>query len=173
MGRRPRGLRAVEARCAWGHPTVISVDPVLPGPRGPEPFPTLFWLTCPVLREQIARAEAGGGVREMEALVEGDASLAGAVAADHDRCASERAGLLRGPAREGARTRGFLPVLDGSGVAGSRDRRHVKCLHAHYAFHLARGGALGPILASRYGLAECPEGDVRCNRPGAAGGGDR
>jgi hypothetical protein len=71
----------------------------------------------------VSRLEAAGGVRRAEAEVD-----AGAVADAHGRYAAERDAAMppgwRGPGPSG-------------GVGGTATG--VKCLHAHYAWHLAGG----------------------------------
>jgi hypothetical protein len=152
IGRAPRGMERVEARCAFGYPTVVSVAPVVPRGRGrgagrTEPFPTRFWLTCPALREEISRLEAEGLVGRLEEEMAADADLRARVAADHGRHAAE------GRAAGGP----------GVPVGGVRDPARLKCLHAHYAFHLARGGAVGAILDARHGPKGCTAEAVRCD----------
>jgi uncharacterized protein len=87
------------------------------------PMPTRFWLTDPGLRLAVDRLEAAGGVRRAEAAVDPDE-----LAAAHRRYAEERDAAID-PVWSGPRPTG--------GVAGTR--RGVKCLHAHYAWHLAGG----------------------------------
>jgi hypothetical protein len=71
----------------------------------------------------VSQLEADGGVRRAEAEI-----LPSDVAAAHARYAAERDATI--PADHvGPRPSG--------GVAGTREG--VKCLHAHYAYHLAGG----------------------------------
>ncbi len=165
IGRRPRGMVRVEARCAYGYPTVVAVDPLVPrrgGKEGLEPFPTRFWLTCPILVEQISRLEASGLVGRLEGEVAQDPVLAARVQRDHARYAEERHGALDPEGLKTAALEGAEGVLRDSGIGGVRDLRHMKCLHAHYAFHLARKGTVGGILDTRYAPRECTPDEVRC-----------
>ena len=167
IGRPPRGMIRVESRCAFGYPVSISVAPLVPHRRGkgePEPFPTLFWLTCPALVEEVSRLESAGVIAALEAEAAVDPAFGARLREDHRRYAAEREGLLAGGARDEAARRGLLPVLEGTGVGGCRSREAVKCLHAHYAHHRARGGnAVGEILDARHGPRECTPGSVRCD----------
>jgi hypothetical protein len=134
LGRPPRGGFDVVVRRSSGEPVVIRNAPLLDDGT---PMPTRYWLVDPELREAVSRLEAAGGVRAAEAAVE-----AGELAEAHARYAAERDAALpsghRGPRPAG-------------GVGGTR--RGVKCLHAHYAWHLAGGeDPVGRWVAER--LAE-------------------
>lgn len=121
LGREPRGAFEVVARdAATGAPAVIRNAPVLDDGT---PMPTLYWLVEPRLRAAVGRLEADGGVRRAEAEVD-PAALADA----HRRYGIERDAALP------AGYRGPRPT---GGVGGTRTG--VKCLHAHYAWHLAGG----------------------------------
>ena len=120
LGRPPRGAFTVVVRDADGSPLVIRNAPLL---ADGTPMPTLYWLVGARQREAIGRLEASGGVRNAELEVDPRA-----LQAAHDRYAAERDALLP-PEHTGPRPTG--------GVGGTR--RGVKCLHAHYAFHLAGG----------------------------------
>jgi hypothetical protein len=131
LGRPPRALRRVLARCPFGLPAVTEQAPY--DPHG-EPFPTTFWLTCPHLVAAIARLEAAGGVERWSRAVADDATLASSLeraTEEQQRLRRELAGAQLG-SDEGA-------SLD-FGIAGSRSPGHLKCLHAHVAFALARPG---------------------------------
>lgn len=175
IGRPPRGMVAVEARCAYGYPVAISVDPLVP-PRdgeGPaEPFPTRFWLTCPALVEEISRIEASGAADRLEEEMAADPDLAARVARDHALHARERGAGLTGEALREAERRGLAAYLREAGIGGLRDARNLKCLHAHYAHHRARGGAIGAILDARFAPAECAPDRVRCEAYGIPPGKD-
>ena len=120
LGRTPRGRFDVVVRDAGGEPVVIRNEPLL---SDGTPMPTRYWLVDADLCDSVARLESTGGVRQAEAAVDPDA-----LAAAHRRYAAERDAALPA-AHTGPRPSG--------GVGGTR--RGVKCLHAHYAWHLAGG----------------------------------
>ena len=107
-------------RDAAGEPVVIRNSPILTDGR---PMPTRFWLVDKRLRRLVARLESEGGVRAAEAAVD-----PGELAAAHERYAAERDAAIP-PGHSGPKP--------SAGVGGTR--RGVKCLHAHYAWHLAGG----------------------------------
>ncbi|MCS7198186.1 MAG: DUF501 domain-containing protein [Candidatus Bipolaricaulota bacterium] len=164
IGRPPRGVLNVEVRCPWGYPAVIRVAPLLIEDDRIEPFPTLFWLTCPILREQLARLEERGVIAQVEAELARDATLQARYIEDHRRYAAERFALLAPHERELLQERGWLEALRDRGIAGIADLRTVKCLHAHYAHHLARKSTIGRWLDKRFPLSWCPAEDIRCQR---------
>lgn len=107
-------------RSATGEPMVLRNAPFMDDGT---PMPTRFWLCDPVITVAVSRLEADGGVNRAEAEVDVDE-----LAAAHFRYAAERDADIAtdhvGPRPSG-------------GVAGTRVG--VKCLHAHYAWHLAGG----------------------------------
>jgi uncharacterized protein len=120
LGRAPRGDVEIVVRGAAGQPIVIRNSPLL---GDGTPMPTRFWLVDPALVTRVSRVESAGGVRAAEAAVDPEE-----LQRAHDRYAAERDAAI--PAdHEGPRPHG--------GVGGTR--RGVKCLHAHYAWHLAGG----------------------------------
>lgn len=120
LGRAPDCDYEIVARDNAGQPTVIRNMPVM---RDGTPMPTLYWLVGKHERVAVSRLETVGGVRAAERAID-PAVLADA----HDRYARERDAMA--PADHTG------PTPSG-GVGGTRVG--VKCLHAHYAWHLAGG----------------------------------
>ncbi|HLW16101.1 MAG TPA: DUF501 domain-containing protein, partial [Actinomycetota bacterium] len=87
LGRDPRGSVDVVARCQYGLPLVLRTSPRL---DDGSPFPTLYYLTCPVAVREIGRLEAGGTMREMESLLDDDEQLRAAYARAHERYIAQR-----------------------------------------------------------------------------------
>jgi hypothetical protein len=120
LGRPPMGAFDVVVRGNDGRPVVICNAPLLDDGT---PMPTRYWLVGDRERDAVSRLEAAGGVRRAEGEVDPEA-----LADAHRRYAAERDAAV--PADHvGPRPSG--------GVGGTR--RGVKCLHAHYAWHLAGG----------------------------------
>lgn len=120
LGRRPEGDFEVVVRDDHGAPVVIRNAPLLHSGR---PMPTLYWLVGDHERLLVGRLESRSGVRRAEAAIPMDDIMAA-----HARYAAERDELVP-PDHEGPRPTG--------GVGGTR--QGVKCLHAHYGYHLAGG----------------------------------
>ncbi len=144
IGRPLRATSRVLRRCNQGLPIVAEVPPIL---DNGEPFPTRYWLTCPLAHRRIARLEAEGGIRAAQAKLEVDKTMAARLASAHERYERERDAIL---------SPGVHPRPTG-GVGGSSGG--VKCLHAHYADHAA--GNTNPI-----GLdVACKIGEPGCTVP--------
>jgi len=104
--------------CHLGLPVVIEVPPILDDGT---PFPTRFWLTCPLAVLRISRLESAGEIQRFEARRQDDPEFDAALRLAHDRYERDREELV--PVGASRRPAG--------GVAGAAGG--VKCLHAHYA----------------------------------------
>lgn len=141
LGRPSRAASIVVRRCSLDLPIVAKVPPIL---DTGVPFPTLYWLTCPLVRRRIARIEGQGGVRAAQAKLDADPASRVELQALHARYAAERDALV--PA--GARHR------PSGGVGGSSGG--VKCLHAHYAdFAAGNDNPVGRDVHDRIGEPCC------------------
>ncbi|HEX6208542.1 MAG TPA: DUF501 domain-containing protein [Actinomycetota bacterium] len=145
LGREPTTQFEVVARCPGGrHPLVIRNHPV---DRDGNPFPTLYWLTCPEAVAGVSRLESEGWIARLDERVEEDPECRERFEDAALDYAAERERLFPGA--------GALSGVGGSGGG-------IKCLHAHYAHHLA-GGAnpIGAWVAERVEpIHEEPRGRV-------------
>jgi len=126
LGRAPRALRAVAARCPSGHPSVVQTSPRL---ENGTPFPTLYYLTCPRLSSLVGKLEASGIMREMTDRLTTDPELAAAYRRTHESYLAER---------------NAIEPLGHEVTAGGMPGR-VKCLHVHLAHTLACGPGVNPF----------------------------
>jgi uncharacterized protein len=138
IGRPLRGSSAVAVRCRWGLPAVLRVDPAL---EDGTPFPTTFWLACPVANRHVGRLEAQGSMVGLNERLTSDAELAGSYRAAHGRYVAFRD--TRGPSVPRDPSAGGMP-------------ERVKCLHSLYAHHLAtRDNPIGQWVAERVEPMAC------------------
>lgn len=128
LGREPRGVVDVAARCVCGRPVVVRTAPRLPDGT---PFPTLFYLTNPVATAAVSRLEAGGVMREMNDRLVADPELAAAHRHAHEDYLVRRAEL------------GEVPEIAGISAGGMPTR--VKCLHVLAGHALAVGPGVNPL----------------------------
>ncbi len=120
LGRKPQGAFEVVVRDATGRPLVIRNAPLLFDGR---PMPTRYWLLDSDVRDRISRLEAAGGVNLAEAAIDPEE-----LAEAHRRYAAER---------DAALPHDVVGPRPSGGVGGTRIG--IKCLHAHFAWHLAGG----------------------------------
>jgi exopolyphosphatase/guanosine-5'-triphosphate,3'-diphosphate pyrophosphatase len=134
LGRVPSIRFGVIVRCHGGHPLVIRNHHF---DTNGDPFPNLYWLTCPEVSKAVSRLESEGAIGELNRRFDADADFARAVERAHEEYARERA-------------RNFAEAELWGGVGGTR--KGIKCLHAHLANHLAGGDdPIGYWVASRIG----------------------
>src|SRR3970282_589139 len=62
IGRPLRADSTPVSRCHLGLPVVVQVPPFL---EDGTPFPTRYWLTCPLATSRIGRLEGAGGIRRL------------------------------------------------------------------------------------------------------------
>lgn len=140
IGRPLRGRSAAAVRCAWGLPAVLRVDPAL---HDGTPFPTTFWLACPLASSRVGGLESTGVMRELtERVTDPQDPWQRAHVAAARRYVTFRDSL--GPAVPSGDAAGGLP-------------HRVKCLHALYGHHLATGDdVVGAWVAERIEPLDCP-----------------
>ena len=146
----------VVRRCPAGHPLVLRCHPVRAGGARFEPFPTLYWLVCPKVVEDVSRLEHAGRIHDYEERLARDAGARAAVEADHDDYVRRRWARLSSSERERLDRLGFSASLQERGIGGIRDRRRLKCLHLHFAHHLAVGSTIGRWIEAEGSVRPCP-----------------
>lgn len=152
IGRPLRGRSAAAVRCAWGLPAVLRVDPAL---QDGTPFPTTFWLACPLATKYVSRLEGDGVMSGLTDRLATDVDLAAGYARAHERYLAVRSEL--GPPVPGEPSAGGMP-------------ERVKCLHALYAHYLATGdNPVGAWVAERVEPMACPAPCVTPDGGGPAG----
>lgn len=155
LGRPPQGVVGVAARRPTGEPAVIINLPLVKEGAGWRPFPTLYWLVDPGLNNRIAEVERGGGVRGIEQELADEPALLQSHRADNVFYAMARWAVLNSQERQAAEALGVRPMLEHSGIGGVANHDAIKCLHAQYAFHLARheaGTTAGRLMQEQFGL---------------------
>jgi hypothetical protein len=126
LGREPRGVLEIAYRCPNGEPGVVKTAPRLPDGT---PFPTLYYLTHPVLTAAASRLESEGLMREMTERLQQDPDLAAAYRRAHESYLAERDAIE--------------PL--GTTFSGGGMPERVKCLHVVIAHSLAKGPGVNPF----------------------------
>ncbi|MBD8078919.1 DUF501 domain-containing protein [Cellulosimicrobium arenosum] len=128
LGRTPRGVVGIAARCACGRPLVVRTAPRL---ENGTPFPTTFYLTHPGAVAAASTLEANGVMKEMTDRLAEDDGLAAAYRRAHEHYLAQRAAL------------GHVEEIDGISAGGMPTR--VKCLHVLVGHSLAAGPGVNPL----------------------------
>ena len=126
LGREPRGVLQIAYRCPNGEPGVVQTAPKLPDGT---PFPTLYYLTHPVLTAVASRLETTGMMRDMTQRLRCDPELAAGYRRAHEAYLAERDAIE--------------PLGTTFSAGGMPDR--VKCLHVLIAHSLAKGRGTNPL----------------------------
>jgi hypothetical protein len=126
LGREARGVLEIVYRCPNGEPAVVKTAPRLPDGT---PFPTLYYLTHPVLTAAASRLESSGLMRQMTERLQQDPELAAAYRRAHESYLTERDAI-----------ESLGTTFSGGGMP---DR--VKCLHVLIAHSLAKGPGVNPF----------------------------
>lgn len=156
LGYNLQGVLGVAVRRSTGEPTVIINLPLIHKNEVWHPVSTLYWLVDPDLNEAIAGIEAQGGNCEIQRDIASDTKLQLAHREDNKYYARARWAVLNDQEKGIAAQVGVRELLEHAGICGTFSHDAIKCLHAHYAFHLARreaGSTVGKLIDSRYGLS--------------------
>ena len=142
VGRPMRSDVTQVGACNLGLPTVVGVPPFLDDGT---PFPTMYWLSCPLAVKRIGRLEGMGAVKQLQEYGIANPEFAQALEERHAEVAVERNREIGD--RPGPRPSG--------GVAGTTTG--VKCLHAHYADEVGDGrNPVGKVTAPFVEPLICP-----------------
>ena len=128
LGRVPRGVVAIAARCVCARRAVVQTAPRL---DDGSPFPTTFYLTLPGAVYGCSALEATHYMDELNQRLAEDEQLAAAYAQAHQAYLAEREKL------------GHVDEIAGISAGGMPTR--VKCLHALVGHSLAAGAGVNPI----------------------------
>ncbi|MFV0320737.1 MAG: DUF501 domain-containing protein [Microbacterium sp.] len=150
LGREPRGVVGIAARCACGNPVVVATAPRLPDGT---PFPTFYYLTHPAATVAMSQLEATQVMPELAALLDAP-EVAAAYAAAHTAYIADREQF------------GDVPEIAGISAGGMPTR--VKCLHALAGHALATGPGVNPIGDEALARSTWSPQRCECVAPGEA-----
>ena len=111
------------------------------------PFPTTYWLTCPVLVKRVGSLEAEGWMNEVNERLATDGDARGRLGDAIDRYRERR---------------DEHEVIEDSGSPPGGGPDRVKCAHAHVAHELAGGN--NPVGAAALAAAGYPDCVAPCFR---------
>ena len=134
LGRVPRGLAGIAARCECGAPLVVATAPRLDNGT---PFPTTYYLSHPTIVRAASRIEAQQIMPELTQDIADNPRLAKKYQAAHEAYIADRAQVAV------ATECSEVPEIAGVSAGGMPTR--VKCLHALIGHALAAGPGVNPI----------------------------
>lgn len=104
------------------------------------PFPTLYWLTCPIMVKRASKLESEGWMEQLNERLGEDEPLRSRLGRAIDAYKATR------DARE-------TLVPPPAPPGGGPDR--VKCLHSHTAHELVDANPVGGLVLSMAGFPDC------------------
>ncbi|MFO7880946.1 MAG: DUF501 domain-containing protein [Kosmotogaceae bacterium] len=143
-------------KCTWGYPQVIRSSPI----KNNKPFPTMFWLTCPLLYKSVSRMEEKGMIKYFEERLRKDQKMKESFLKAHESTQKLRKKLTPEKAPSW-----IHKELLNKGIGGTKNLLSVKCLHLQLANYL--GGIDNPIgkeLWKSIGIKNCPKKDILCEK---------
>lgn len=148
LGRKPRGIVKIAAETADGIPLVLQIRSWLDN----EPFPTLYWLCSKDLHRAISHIETAGFVKELERRLEQDDDFRQRLFADQARYKDKRLAEMNASDKAQIHAKGFDELFNSWGIGGIKNWASVRCLHMHYAHHLADENVIGELLDQQFAL---------------------
>jgi hypothetical protein len=146
LGRVPRGVVEIAARCVCGRPLVVRTAPRLDDGT---PFPTSYYLTCPPAVRAASTLEAEHVMEGMNQRLATDPELAARYRRAHEDYLARRSEL------------GEVEEIAGVSAGGMPTR--VKCLHALLGHTLAVGPGVNPFGDETLRLLERTWSPDRCS----------
>tara|TARA_R110002049_G_scaffold84501_5_gene215019 strand:- start:464 stop:979 length:516 start_codon:yes stop_codon:yes gene_type:complete len=151
LGRTPIGALEVVTLDRDKQPAVLKVDPLADG----KPFPSMYWLTSPLLHKAISHIESTAWIKEFENItLPQNEEYKNRLKADNENYRKLRWDLFQTLHRSEEVSPAFVKVIKESGIGGIQSFDRVRCLHMHYAYHLVHGGLVGELLDKQFNLGE-------------------
>lgn len=150
-----RIVLGVASRCKWGYPQTLICNPI----KRQEPFPTIFWLSCPFLVQKCGELESQQGVKDMESFLSSGVPLQKWVQYHLAHRMIKLSLLSLGTKNFFRKRRRCLwAALQSGGIGGIQNINsfNVKCLHLQMASWLGLGyHPAGTWLARHFHEIDC------------------
>jgi len=142
-----RNLRSdikVAAKCHFDLPVVVDVPKNLDDGT---PFPTMFWLTCPMYIKKVSTLESHGMVKELDNQLNKNNML-------NKSWSNRQKSYEKERNKKYKNTKNSISPL--GGVGGTLNS--IKCLHSHLADEIVTGkNIIGKIVLENVGGCNCLE----------------
>ena len=143
IGRNLRSDVSVSCKCHFNLPVSIKVPPNLDDGT---PFPTTYWLTCPMYNKKIGTLESHGMINELDNELMNNSDLKQEWQSRQESYKDERDTIQEPEAK----------YRSSGGVGGATES--IKCLHSHTADELSTGlNPIGKIVLESVGYFNCEQ----------------
>ena len=143
IGRKLRSDSEISCRCHLDIPAVIKVPPKL---NDGTPFPTTYWLTCPMYNKKIGSLESHGLIKDLDKELENNPDFREKWQSRQKSYQAEREEIANDNSEPQAK----------GGVGGAS--KSIKCLHSHTADELSTGkNVVGKIVVESIGGFNCEQ----------------
>ena len=144
LDRKIRSRIDIVAKCHFDLPIVVDVPKNLDDGT---PFPTMYWLTCPMYVKKVSTLESNGMVKNLDKQLVDNKKL-------------NKLWRKRQKSYENERNKKYksLPniISPNGGVGGTT--KSIKCLHSHLADELVSGeNVIGKVVLESVGGCNCNE----------------
>ncbi len=144
LNRKVRSNINVVAKCHFDLPVVVDVPKNLDDGT---PFPTMYWLTCPMYVKKVSTLESNGMVKDLDKQLVDNKKL-------------NKLWRKRQKSYENERNKKYKNLSNTispiGGVGGTT--KSIKCLHSHLADELVSGeNVIGKVVLESVGGCNCIE----------------
>jgi hypothetical protein len=144
LNRKVRSNIDVVAKCHFDLPVVVDVPKNLDDGT---PFPTMYWLTCPMYVKKVSTLESNGMVKDLDKQLVDNKKL-------------NKLWRKRQKSYENERNKKYKNLSNTispiGGVGGTT--KSIKCLHSHLADELVSGeNVIGKVVLESVGGCNCIE----------------
>ncbi len=144
LNRKVRSNVNVVAKCHFDLPVVVDVPKNLDDGT---PFPTMYWLTCPMYVKKVSTLESNGMVKDLDKQLVDNKKL-------------NKLWRKRQKSYENERNKKYKNLTNTispiGGVGGTT--KSIKCLHSHLADELVSGeNVIGKVVLESVGGCNCIE----------------
>ena len=144
LNRKVRSNINVVAKCHFDLPVVVDVPKNLDDGT---PFPTMYWLTCPMYVKKVSTLESNGMVKNLDKQLVENKKL-------------NKLWRKRQKSYENERNKKYKNLTNTispiGGVGGTT--KSIKCLHSHLADELVSGeNVIGKVVLESVGGCNCIE----------------
>jgi len=159
LGQESIRLLKVVKRCRFGYPMVILLNPMTEEDKVDyKSISNPMWLTCPFLNKKIHELESNGYIIKVKEFIDSDPDNIEIMRNAHVNYYYLRRSIFNMNFTLGEAFGKYSKILS-SGVGGTKDIEHVKCLHQHFGhFLVCNDNIVGRVVNGLLdGIINCQE----------------